>query len=481
MGAVRGPEYLETLVHQTQEEEVVTPKKTGVLPILPDNQLKLFWDVVLIVSLVIYALIFPFAEHFLTDRQQMKYIFQYENAITCQFMLDIAINFITAYVDDNKRVITNRSLIFQHYFVSWFPLDLLSAFPFYLMTPSKETSYISYLKYIKLPRLFKLQGITRKRYRKAITKVSTYIYQVANKLGINMAIFSFLQLFMVIIIVNHYAACLYFGVTDRTASNKSWHSHFSNYDPNPSIVYYYVASMEWSFQTWTSVGYGELSPIQPREKLVCILWMILGVGFFYPYVLSSFNGLFKQLFYFHYLIDNIRAPINQSTKILKINQDLKDQINSFISQNEMMKTAAWLDSNNHSLSLPPPLKKLFFQKCYRNMIDKIPFLQKEINLSITILQECFFHRYEKNEYIYRHNDIANELYFIYHGNIKLCDSEGNNFIILNQGSYFGEAELVSGNNQRRRYFAQAKGDCLIMIYRKCKLLTLLKDFPIIRA
>ncbi len=210
-------------------------------------------------------------------------------------------------------------------------------------------------------------------------------------------------------------------------------------------MYYYVAAMEWSFQTWTSVGYGELSPVQPREKMVCIVWMILGVGFFYPYVLSSFNGLFKQLFYFQYLIADIRDPINQSTKILKINQDLKDQINSFISQNEMMKTCAWLDRHNHAQSLPPPQKKKFFRKCYGNLIDKIPFLQKQLNLSINILSECFFHRYDHNQYIYRHNEIANEIYFIYKGNIKLCDQEGNNFIILNQGSYFGEGELISGH------------------------------------
>ncbi len=191
-----------------------------------EDRFKLFWDVLLILSLVIYALIFPFAEHFLTDEMQTQYLFQYENLITVQFMLDIGINFVTAYVDDQKRVITNLHLVFKHYLTSWFLLDLLSAFPFYLLTSSKETSYISYLKYIKLPRLFKLQGITRKRYRVPLTRLSTYIYQVTNKLGINITVFAFLELFGVMLVVNHYAACLYYGVTDRTAGNQSWHSNF---------------------------------------------------------------------------------------------------------------------------------------------------------------------------------------------------------------------------------------------------------------
>ena len=104
--------YLERLISKNKKTAVPPPKKTGLLPIMHEDRFKLFWDVLLILSLVIYALIFPFAEHFLTDEMQTQYLFQYENLITVQFMLDIGINFVTAYVDDHKRVITNLHLVF---------------------------------------------------------------------------------------------------------------------------------------------------------------------------------------------------------------------------------------------------------------------------------------------------------------------------------------------------------------------------------
>jgi len=45
-------------------------------------------------------------------------------------MIDIVINMVTAYVDENKKLITNPYKIFMNYLHGWFVLDFLSAFPF---------------------------------------------------------------------------------------------------------------------------------------------------------------------------------------------------------------------------------------------------------------------------------------------------------------------------------------------------------------
>ena len=203
-----------------KRQEALIEKKRDWLPIMPENRFKLLWDVLLILSLVIYAIIFPFQEHFLSEAEKDRYFYEYEMFITVQFLFDIVINCVTAYPDQNKRVITNLNLIMRNYLSSWFLLDFLSAFPFYLLSSSSKTSYISYLKYIKLPRLFKLQKITKQRYRRPLTIITAYIYQFTFKLGINMGIFGLLQLMSIMMVVNHYVACLYFGVANR--DDESW-------------------------------------------------------------------------------------------------------------------------------------------------------------------------------------------------------------------------------------------------------------------
>ena len=56
--------------------------------------------------------------------------------------------------------------------------------------------------------------------------------------------------------------------------------------------------MEWSFQTWTTVGYGDLSPKNNTEIIISMIWMVIGAGFLYPYVLTNTNTFFKSLNYF---------------------------------------------------------------------------------------------------------------------------------------------------------------------------------------
>ena len=89
-------------------------------------------------------------------------------------MIDILINFVTAYRDEQKRLITNPRMIVHNYLSTWFLLDFISAFPFDLFTQAKMTSYIQLLKYIKLPRLYKVSKITGNLYKKDILKLIIY-------------------------------------------------------------------------------------------------------------------------------------------------------------------------------------------------------------------------------------------------------------------------------------------------------------------
>lgn len=64
-------------------------------------------------------------------------LFEFELIIDVLFMIDLIINFISAYTDKNTGFIEVRfKKIAKGYITSWFLLDLTACIPFQLLTPS---------------------------------------------------------------------------------------------------------------------------------------------------------------------------------------------------------------------------------------------------------------------------------------------------------------------------------------------------------
>lgn len=56
----------------------------------------------------------------------------------------------------------------------------------------------------------------------------------------------------------------------------------------------YLASIYWSFTTLLTVGYGDISAFTNSEIVVCILWMIIGVGF-YTFTIGNLSSALSSL------------------------------------------------------------------------------------------------------------------------------------------------------------------------------------------
>jgi CRP-like cAMP-binding protein len=68
---------------------------------------------------------------------------------------------------------------------------------------------------------------------------------------------------------------------------------------------------------------------------------------------------------------------------------------------------------------------------------------KEDNGAIsTIIQKLKMLIVPKNEYIIRKGEIANEMYFIVKGSVKVIDEQGNSIAVLDKGKHFGEMALL---------------------------------------
>lgn len=96
--------------------------------------------------------------------------------------------------------------------------------------------------------------------------------------NIDFMVTELIQVFLSIIFLNHLMACTwYMQAKFRDFPSDCWiiSNQFEN-DP-PEVIY--MKAFYWSFQTMSSVGYGDLSPSNYIERLIACTWMILGIGY----------------------------------------------------------------------------------------------------------------------------------------------------------------------------------------------------------
>ena len=79
------------------------------------------------------------------------------------FLIDVTLNFLTAYYDDNNSLITDRTLIAKRYLRTWFAIDLISRYQYiYIYIYSLPIQiFDSSINMNKSVRLIRLQRIYR--------------------------------------------------------------------------------------------------------------------------------------------------------------------------------------------------------------------------------------------------------------------------------------------------------------------------------
>ncbi|KAF2363751.1 Ion transport domain [Trinorchestia longiramus] len=108
--------------------------------ILHYSPFKAVWDWIILI-LVIYTAIFtPYVAAFLLneDKNPTKQpytdpLWVIELLVDIMFMVDIAINFRTTYVNQQDEVVSDPLKIALHYLRGWFVIDMVAAIPFDLL------------------------------------------------------------------------------------------------------------------------------------------------------------------------------------------------------------------------------------------------------------------------------------------------------------------------------------------------------------
>ena len=99
-------------------------RKITILPIYPDDNLKIGWDICFFVILISVGLIIPFRLCFMYEENDNWKIYDYITDVL--FGIDLILNFITAYYDEENNVVKDMKKIARNYLTGWFTIDVIA-------------------------------------------------------------------------------------------------------------------------------------------------------------------------------------------------------------------------------------------------------------------------------------------------------------------------------------------------------------------
>ena len=274
----------------------------------------------IVALLALTAILTPIYISFISDKNT---IFYYINLVfDISFGADILLNFLTAYYDENKKLVTGFSRIWTRYLQFWFWIDLIAMYSASNSSSSKYCNRLPLenmmtistqqsmsivrinrlLRLLRIPRLYRMLKILDVHRVISLFSWSHQFSKMIKRISLNVTISRIMKLLINLTFLNHVGGCLWFFMVSKRKFNGNnlfiLQARLHNFSPDTWVgkaelidkgfFAQYVASIYWTFTTLTAVGYGDIVPETQTEKLFSFVWMVIGVTV-YSFVISNLS------------------------------------------------------------------------------------------------------------------------------------------------------------------------------------------------
>ncbi|OMJ73332.1 hypothetical protein SteCoe_27990 [Stentor coeruleus] len=452
------------LINQNSELYYPQSEKLSKFIIHPHGNLYLFWTLLLSICLLYLA---TYGTYYIAFSDYNKDTVQMRIEITIDivFILDIFINMSLAYYDKNNFLVIKKCRIFLKNFAGWAIIDLISAVPFGII--------IAYGNYKKLPKIVFFRYVTKlirlvntiKKLRNflLIRKVDYFVIKY-NKT------FHVLKTFIILSLFIHLVSCFfYISAKFDDFDIDTWVSRNHMNEAIPSERY--LASVYWAITTLATIGYGDIVPFTVTEKIIAIVWMIVGV-----YVVSFSVGQFAIIYYSQNIRDSqinemllIVADYSNKTFIPSpIQKRLKLCVHNISMVNRTCKIEKILKD------IPSDLRYEIATNIHNQAMLKIPFFTiKNKKLISTLAFMLDYVAISPQETLWTQNEFADGIFFIVEGQVKYVYNDLL-FFMYSEGHYFGDVEIFM--KQERKFSVYSCYTCKLFKITKDCLLMIKEDF-----
>ncbi|CAD8115895.1 unnamed protein product [Paramecium primaurelia] len=380
--------------------------KIQYLPIIePDSIVKLSWDIIVLLAIVINIIYIPLELSFSVDMDQTTQLCL-NTLPSWLFVVDIFVTLQTAFYA--KGIIhRNQIEIFKNYLKGGtLILDIIIVIPILLSSLN-----FSFFKYALLLRIFRLP------------KIASNIEEIINPNQQVKAIISLIKLIYFILITCHFCACMwaFLGETQLEYGLHSWIAHYQIDDSNWRIKYIY--SFYYSAITTLTIGYGDITPQTIPEKIYTIFLALLVCGVL-GYSVSTVGEIIKQLQEKNQVFKEKMSLVTNYVKSRKLNKQLQLQVRKYFEHYFKLEEKSQIEAEELMQKLTVELKQKVTFDLYCSILKQSKVLS---NLCDSCLQKlCLVaheQKYAPEEIIWKQNEQASKLIFLVKGKLELMAND----------------------------------------------------------
>lgn len=490
-GIYKGVEADEELEQQMvalvrrKETRSLAPEKenTEKLPRLllhPRSAFRSLWNVLVIILLVYTATLMPYRMAFTVDEDESLNWQFFEWVLNALFFADVVVTCFSSYYDDEGRLVLSHRQILLSYAKSWMLLDVAACLPFDLFfssSSSKQTKYNSLIRLLRLPRLYRLTRLRRLLKMCKSGRGSDWLEQLQDFLSLKNTALRLLSFFLTVLICVHLMSCMWFFVVKiEDFSPDTW--VVVNNMQDKSISSLYVACFYWAFTTLATVGYGDITGTTNAERIVAVLWMMFGV-YFFSFTIGSLSSIVSSIDTKDTILTTKLAIIDEFVREARLDRGMRNRLRTAIKYNSEKEGYRLADKQDIFYELPKSLRYEVALAMHQGVVRQIPFFTEKnpvfVSSIVPFLKPLFV---KSAEAVFSEKEHADEVYFLVKGVCGFVYG-AENFLVkkLQQGSYFGEIEVLQG--VQRKYTVMAVGDVDLLVMGKKLMVTIQQEFPAI--
>jgi Ion transport protein/Cyclic nucleotide-binding domain len=415
--------------NQNEKKEINVPWYI----ILPENKLKSLFDLVIAIIYFYFAFSIPFRISFY-DNETNKKLVLFDTVFEVFILIDIILTFFCAYYQ-NSVIITDLKSIAKRYLRKRFIWDLIAVPPFYLLDKG--------FYWLKISRLLRISLLITWVENSAITK--NFINDVLLKDQYTKdQVFKLYNFVQVVMITCHCIACIWYYITTLEADSSQTWLMGATYP----VADLYIRSLYWTAVTFSSVGYGDITPKNDWEYVYAMFIEFVGIMFF-AYLMGnvstyltnfqlkeeSANEKENELNKWLLMMDGFRSdktmPPGLTEKIREFFYGTWSRDNSYVRSSEFMKKLPY--------SIREELKEFLFSDVVQKFSIFFEGMSKHL---IYTLASIMKHKWTKAfETLIQKGQKSINIYFINSGSVMVGKSEIGYVTKLLSGSYFGEYSL----------------------------------------
>lgn len=336
----------------TDEKQKVPKWKQFIPVLLPESNLLLFWNLIVLLLMIYTATIMPYRISFVeNDSDGWKTI---ENVIDFLFIFDIMVTFNSSFYRSGTNILVrSRYEIAVNYIKSWFFIDLLASIPQNLILPSSQNKSTSLVRLTRLPKLYRMIRVIRFLKLAKTMKNTEYVQKLQDFFNVNFGLYRLLTFFVTAVMIAHISACIWYSLPKIYDETDFWVINLGLQDEEEFRLYLF--SLYWAFATMFTLGFGDIHAFNSMEHILSIIWMLFGVGF-YSFTIGTVSSILTSVETREKMLNNKLQILNTFAKETRLSKSIKEKIKKLLCYNSNKNFFSWIERQDLFKDLPSNLK-----------------------------------------------------------------------------------------------------------------------------